>query len=349
MRFSKTTAATALALVCVGATIPAQHASANGVAEHFNKKTITILIPYGPGRTYDKYAQSFSKHMKKFIPGSPNMIIQHMPGAGGAKAMKFAYNVMPKNGLHMITPLDNTVVNQLLRPKKMRYKSEKFIWLGATNQTNVILVASLKKGVTSLDDWIKSGTALIGSSSGIGSTSTLIPKYVMSALSTKGKVVAGYKGSSASIFAIERGEADMSAFNWLAWSSKVPHWFDGEKPFAKALVQVGVWKDPDLTDVPMLEDVVPEKYKAGAKFLGTLGPLGRGLALPPGVPPMVVAPLRAAYDRMNADPDFAAELRKRKLRLIPSKGVDIQKTVEEAMTATTPEVIAFVRNAIFGK
>ena len=345
----KKTASAALGIALAGAALVSAPAAANGVAEHFKDKTVTILIPYGPGGTYDKYGQTFARHMDKFIPGEPNMIVKHMPGAGGAKAMNYAYNVMPKDGLNMITPLDNTVVNQLLRPEKMRYESGKFIWLGATNQTNVILVASLKKGIASLEDWKKSGAEMIGSSSGIASTSTLIPNYVMSALKLKGKVVAGYKGSSASIFAVERGEADMSAFNWLAWSSKVPHWFEGDKPFAKALVQAGVWKDPDLPDVPMLEDVVPAEYKAGAKFLGTLGPLGRGLALPPGVPQLVIEPLRTAYDRMNADPAFAAELKKRKLRLIPSKGADIQKTVEDAMTATTPEVIAFVREAIFPK
>ena len=349
MQFTGKTLSMALGVGLAGALmVPGLASAADAdVAKHFKNKTVTVLIPYGPGGTYDKYGQTFTRHMDKYIPGEPTMIVQHMPGAGGVKAMNYAYNVMPKNGLNMITPLDNTVVNQLLRPEKMRYQSEKFIWLGATNQTNVILVVGQKKGVSSLEDWKKSGTALIGSSSGLGSTSTLIPRYVMSALKLKGKVVAGYKGSSASIFAVERGEADMSAFNWLAWSSKVPHWFEGDKPFAKAFVQAGVWKDPDLQDVPMLEDVVPEEYKAGAKFLGTLGPLGRGLALPPGVPNLVIGPLRTAYDKMNADPAFAAELEKRKLRLIPSKGADIQKTVEEAMKASTPEVIAFVRKAIY--
>jgi len=348
MQFTSKGLAVAAGVALAGAAALPGVAAADDVAAYYKEKTVTVLIPYGPGGTYDKYGQTFTRHMAQFIPGQPNMIVQHMPGAGGAKAMNYAYNVMPRNGLNMITPLDNSVINQLLRPEKMRYKSDKFIWVGASNQTNVILVAGLKKGIASLEDWKKSKDGLIGSSSGAASTSTLIPKYVMSALGLPGKVVSGYKGSSASIFAIERGEADMSAFNWLAWSSKVPHWFKGEKPFAKALVQVGVWKDPDLPGLPMLENLVPDEYKPGAKFLGTLGPLGRGLALPPGVPQMVIEPLRTAYDKMNADPAFAAELKKRKLRLIPSKGADIQKTVEEAMTATTPEVVAFVRKAIFG-
>ncbi len=349
MTLSKRLPAIALGVLLAGPGMNVQHAEANGIADHFKKKTITILIPYGPGGTYDKYGQTFSRHMGQFIPGKPTMIVQHMPGAGGAKAMNYAYNVMQKQGYNMIVPLDNTVINQLLRPEKMRYKSENFTWIGSSNQTNVILVASNRKGILSLEDWKKSPNGLIGSSSGAASTSTLIPKYLMSALKLKGRVVSGYKGSSRSILAIEQGEADMSAFNWLAWSSKVPHWFKGDKPFAKPILQVGIWKDPDLPGIPMLEEVVPAEYKAGAKFLGSLGPLGRGLALPPGVPSMVIEPLRTAFDKMNADPGFAAELKKRKLRLIPAKGAELQKTVQAAMTSTTPEVIAFVRKAIFGK
>ena len=40
-----------------------------------------------------------------------------MPGACGAKAMNWTYNVMPKNGLNMIVPVDNSVLNQLMRPE----------------------------------------------------------------------------------------------------------------------------------------------------------------------------------------------------------------------------------------
>ena len=87
-------------------------------ADYFNGKTMKIVIPYGPGGTYDKYGNTFSRHLGKHIPGKPNIILQHMPGAGGSKAMNFTYNIMVKNGLNMVVPLDNSVVNQLLRPKQ---------------------------------------------------------------------------------------------------------------------------------------------------------------------------------------------------------------------------------------
>ena len=62
----------------------------------------------------------------------------------------------------------------------------------------------------------------------------------------------------------------------------------------------------------------------------------------------VITTLRTSYDAMNADPAFAAELKKRKLHLIASSGEKIQKLVEKALNASTPEVVAKVREIIFG-
>jgi tripartite-type tricarboxylate transporter receptor subunit TctC len=125
----------------------------NTKAMDFTGTTIKIVIPYGPGGTYDKYGVAFTNHLGKHIPGNPNLILQHMPGAGGAKAMNWTYNVMPKNGLNMIVPLDNSVLNQLMRPEKMRYKAEEFTWLGSSNQTNVVMVARTDSGVRNSRTW----------------------------------------------------------------------------------------------------------------------------------------------------------------------------------------------------
>jgi len=51
---------------------------------------------------------------------------------------------------------------------------------------------------------------------------------------------------------------------------------------------------------------------------------------------------------MNADPAFAADLKKRKLRLIPSTGSKIQEIVNSAVQDASPEVVKHARNLIFG-
>ena len=91
--------------------------------------------PTGRAAPTDKYGATFADNLGKFIPGNPNIILQHMPGAGGAKAMNWAYNAMPKDGFNLIVPLDNSVVNQLMRPKKMRYDARNYAWIGSSNQT----------------------------------------------------------------------------------------------------------------------------------------------------------------------------------------------------------------------
>jgi len=315
---------------------------------YFKGKTMTIVIPYGPGGTYDKYGQTFASHFGKHVPGKPNVIVQHMPGAGGVKAMNWAYNVMPKNGLNTIVPLDNSVVNQLMRPDKMRYDARKFRWLGASNQTNIVMVVRSDTGVRTWKDMRRKN--LIASSSG-QDTSYIGCNLANGLLGSSIKVVSGYKGSSTAMFAIEQGETQMATYNWLAWGSKVPHWFTGDKPFARAVLQIGFWRDPDVSkDVPMLSDLVSSKEdKAVTAFIGSLGALGRGLTLPPGASDDMVGTLRASYDAMNADSDFAATLKKRKLRLIPSKGEEIQKIVLDSINNATPAVVARASRIIYGK
>tara|TARA_Y100001936_G_scaffold242610_1_gene280143 strand:+ start:10459 stop:11541 length:1083 start_codon:yes stop_codon:yes gene_type:complete len=312
----------------------------------YSGKTVTITIPYGPGGTYDKYGSSFSNHLGRHLPGKPNLIMQYMPGAGGAKAMNWFANVAPKQGRNLMVPLDNTVINQVLRPKKMRYNANDFFWLGSSNQTNSVIVIRADKGIKHILDMRK--IPAIGSTSGKNSSTYIFSVLAGKLLGLKLKMVTGYKGSSRSIFAIEQGEVDFTAPNWLAWSSKVPHWFKGKKPFALPILQNGFFKDPNIPDVPMFTELVKPEDKPLASFLASAGPLGRGLILPPKAANYLKKPLRAAYDSMNADPKFAAELKKRKLRLIASKGETIQKIVAQALKDTSPEVVARVRSLVFG-
>ena len=319
--------------------------SAFDMSSHYKNKRMTILIPYGPGGTYDKYGSTFARHLGGKIPGNPTVIVQHMPGAGGAKAMNFAFNVMQKRGYNAIVPLDNSVVNQLLRPKKMRWKTDKFNWIGSSNQTNVIMAIRTDTGVKTLMDMKR--IPIIGSTSGVSSSGYLSPMLMAGLFGLKIKMITGYKGSSRSILAMEQGESQMAAFNWLAWDSKVPHWFAGKKPFARVIMQTGVFEDPDLPGVPMLGNLVktPE-HKAVVAFLASAGPIGRGLTLPPGTPKGVIAGLQKAYDKMNADPKFAKELKKRRLRLMASSGKTIQEVVDKVLRETSPAVIKLARKII---
>ena len=87
------TAVTALCLTTVITPV-----SAADISSMYKGRTVTILVGYGSGGTYGRTSLLLGEHMDEVIPGKPNMVVQHMPGAGGIKAANFFYNVAPKNG-----------------------------------------------------------------------------------------------------------------------------------------------------------------------------------------------------------------------------------------------------------
>lgn len=316
-------------------------------AGFYEGKQIKIVIGFGFGGTYGKYARMFAEHLPRFIEGKPNMIVQSMPGAGGLKAMNYVANVMPSDGLNLFIPVDSGLLAQLIFAKKVKYDYRNFISLGTANQTNVILVV---RGDTGVTNWkqLKTTEVVMGST-GRGSTSFLIPNLMNGIVGTKMKIISGYKGSSKTGLSVEQGETQGAAFNWLFWKSKYERWFKGDKPYARAIMQVGHFKDSDLPNVPMLKDQVTGQNRKIVEFVGALGLIGRGLAAPKGTDMARVKELRAAFDKMVVDPTFIADTKKRRLRVIAATGLEVQKVINDTLASASPELVAAARKAILGK
>ncbi len=289
----------------------------------------------------------FADHLKKYIAGDPTIIVESRPGAGGLKALNYVGNAMQANGYNYFVPPDTTAIVQLMQPTKAKYDARKFSWIGTANQTNVIVVVRSDTGIKTIDD-LKKQQIIMGST-GLASTAYITPNFVNGVLGTKMKVVSGYQGSAKTGLAVEQGEVQGAAFNWLFWKSGYERWFEGDKPFARAVVQVGYFKDTDLPDVPMLGDVADPKYKAMIDFVGTLGLIGRGLAAPAGTPKEAVDAMRTAWTRMITDEAFLADAGKRKLRIISSSGEEVEKVVREALNNAKPDIVAATSEMIYGK
>ena len=70
-------------------------------ADFYEGKTVTVQVPSGSGGTYHVYCQIVAGQIGKHIAGSPKVIIQNLPGAGGAKSASYMMNVAPKNGTYI--------------------------------------------------------------------------------------------------------------------------------------------------------------------------------------------------------------------------------------------------------
>src|SRR5678816_3708706 len=66
--------------------------------DFYRGKTVSVVVGFSPGGTYDLYARVLSRHIVKFIPGKPNAIVQNMPGAGSLTALRHLDANAPKDG-----------------------------------------------------------------------------------------------------------------------------------------------------------------------------------------------------------------------------------------------------------
>jgi tripartite-type tricarboxylate transporter receptor subunit TctC len=341
-----TLAAIAVAALAGMAALPAQSAR---LADTYKGKTVKILFGFSVGGTYGQYSLMMSEFLGRHIPGNPTVIIQSMPGAGGLKASNFASTVMSKEGLSLFMPPDSIVVNQLLRPKGVRYKANEFTWLGNAIESNSIIAVTKKSGVRSWEDVMK--REVIMASTGKGSQTNLVPMMLNGVFDARFKVIMGYKGSRGSTHAMELGEAQGVSLTWLTLKKNRGNWFDDSDYPTKALpiIQVGYTKEADLPNVPMASELAKtEEDRQIVNFIASLGPIGRGLTTPPGAPKALTAGLRKSFDAMMQDNMFLASAEKRKLRIQPKSGAEVQAIVNDIMKIK-PATVARARIAIFGK
>ncbi len=336
-------AATALAGM---ATLPAHGA---GIEDLYKGKTVKITFGFSVGGTYGQYSLMMSEFLGRHIPGNPTIIIQSMPGAGGLKASNFAGQVMSKEGLSLFMPPDSIVINQLLRPKAVRYNSSDFTWLGNAIESNSVIAVTKSSGVRSWEDVMK--REVIMASTGKGSQTNLVPMMLNGVFGAKFKVIMGYKGSRGSTHAMELGEAQGVSLTWLTLKKNRGNWFDNSDYPVKALpiIQIGFTKEPDLANVPMANEIAKTaEDRQIVNFIATLGPIGRGLTTPPGAPKAVAMELRKSFAALMKDPTFLAAADKRKLKIQPKSGEEVQAIVADIMKIK-PATAARARKAIFGK
>lgn len=317
-------------------------AGAESAAAFYKGKTVQIYIGYGLGGTYGKSATIMGEHLKPRI-GADAVIVKSMPGAGGLKMTNYVYNVAPKDGSTIILPPDTLVITQLLKPNKAKYKADEFTWLGGAVRSNSFVAVRADSGVRSWRD-LKTKEVPFAAS-GLGSQTFQIPALVNGLLDTKIKIVKGYKGSRKMLLAMEQGEVAGINLTWLAYKTNRKAWFD--EGFAVPLLQMGPAAEPEHPKVPRLSELAKPEDRPIVTFMSSLISIGRSLAMPPGTPADRTDFLRAAFVDMAKDPEFVADMKKRKLDVTYSPAETIQKIVSDSL-AISPKIVERTNQILFG-
>jgi tripartite-type tricarboxylate transporter receptor subunit TctC len=322
-------------LAALAVAICAGQASAQSVEEFYRGKKIDMIIGYSPGGTYDLYARLIARHLGNYIPGNPSIIPRNMPGAGSRTAAMFVYNVAPKDGTVLATGDQSLAVQQAMGDKRLTVDTTKFNYIGNPAEENNTTATWHTSGVKTIAD-AKVKEITMGATG--GSTSSQYPKAMNALLGTKFKIILGYPGGNDINLAMERGEVHGRGSNsWMGWKATRPEWLTDKK--INILVQIGLRKDPEIGDVPLLMDLAKnDEDRAVLRLLSSSPAIGRPIYTTPGVPPDRVKALRDAFDKMVKDPAFLEQAKKEHFDINPVSGEEMQKVVAEIVA--TPKPIA---------
>ena len=306
--------------------------------DYFKDKTVRIIVGSAPGGGYDAYARVVGDHLRKHLPGSPQIVIQNMPGAGSLVAMNHIANVAAKDGT-VIGAINAAMTTQpLIKPDSAKFDPRKMNWIGSTLREYHIGLVRANSPVKTIEDAQKIEIPVAGTG---GSTSTY-PTIANAILNTKFKTIQGYQGTAQGMLAMERGEVDgVMGITWASIkATQAAALRDGK---IRLMTQFGVRKHPELPNIPLLLDSAKtEEDKAALRLVFSSQEVGRPWVVPEGVPPNVVAMLRKGFDDTMNDPEFKADAEKRKLDLDPTSGKDLQQVVEDIFK-TPPAVVERVK------
>src|SRR5512133_3279472 len=87
----------------------------------YQGKTISIIVGTKAGDVYDLYPRLLAEFWTKHISGSPNIIVQNVPGAGSLIAANQVYSIAKPDGLTLGAIYPALYFNQLIKKPEVKY------------------------------------------------------------------------------------------------------------------------------------------------------------------------------------------------------------------------------------
>ena len=77
----------------------------------YKGKQIRIIVGLSSGGGYDRAARMLARHIVKYIPGNPDVVVQNMPGASSITAANYVWGVAKPDGLTILAPHNNVYLS----------------------------------------------------------------------------------------------------------------------------------------------------------------------------------------------------------------------------------------------
>jgi tripartite-type tricarboxylate transporter receptor subunit TctC len=312
---------------------------AQSVQDFYAGRQVKFVIASAGGGGYDFYGRLVGRFMSRHLPGQPLFVMQNMPGAGGVIAANHLYNVAPRAGSEIAMVARGAATQPLLDPKDRspRYNAAALNWIGTPQQEVGLLLVRQPSPIRTIAD-LRTHELILSGTSPIAPTS-LYPRVLNRLFGTRLKVIEGYKSSQDALLALERGEVEGHASGSSAapLRDRIAPWIRDGK--VKILAQIGMARDPELPEVPLILDLaVTPAERQIMELVLTQQLMAWPIVAPPALPSTRVRALRAAFDATMQDAEFLAEAARQKLVINPVSGEAINQLLDRVY-ATPKDVL----------
>jgi tripartite-type tricarboxylate transporter receptor subunit TctC len=334
-------------IAACGALLTTQ-AHADPVADFYKGKQLQLIVGYGPGGGYDVYARLLARHMGRYIPGNPALVVQNMPGAASLIAANYIYARAPRDGtVFGIIDRGLPLMAVVKSNPNVQFDPMKFTWLGSSSNgadDAFVLMTRKDAQAKSLDDIRrKGGPAVMIGVTGKGATDTEAAKLLRDVVRLNVRIFAGYRSGNDINLAVDRGEVDARPTTYTSLFSTKPDWL---KPDSNMHILVVMGRDtrmPQYPNVPLARELVSDPKDRDLVDLADL-PFRAPWpwAAPPEVPADRAKALREAFLTTSKDAAYRAEAAKLTLDVTPMDGDEILAMIKRA-SDFAPDVLDRMR------
>jgi hypothetical protein len=304
-------------------------AAAQGVS--FKGKTITMLVGSEAGGGTDAAGRLIALSLHKYLPGEPNIVVQNMSGGSGIAAMNYFVRRTAPDGLTVSMGSISTIDPVVFRNANAQYDPKAFRFIGGIGRGGSVIFLNKAAEPRLYDKSAK--PVMIGSVQAMPRPAIQPVLWCIEFLGWNGAWVTGYRGTSETMFALDRGEIDLtSTGNIFQIQDRLN---SGQ---LKIINQTGALQDgrivgrADFGAAPLFPDMMKGKINDPLAQMAfdlwtALNTGDKWLALAPATPDAILAAYRDAFDKLSAEPEFVTQGERISEGFAPMAARDVESVV----------------------
>lgn len=292
---------------------------------------LTIRVGYGPGGSYDDAARLLAAHIGRHLPGSPNVVVENVPGAGSLRLAKMVMQSPVTDGSQIATVSSALALLPVFDPGNTEFDPRRVHYLVSMTNSASYCITPKAAGIETLDAFLTEGFKV--GATARDSTTYIFPAAIRNGLGANFDIVTGFQAGAEINLAMERG--DIQARCGIGITTL----FEGDMMERYNVVaELSLEPKHEIEGVPFLLDRAPDaETRAALELVLSSSTVHVPFIAPRATSDQALADLLAAFEALATDQAFIDDAAARGFALGMTSGPEVEALIE-GFLSTDPAV-----------